>query len=59
MQQLQINLNANGVAAPAQRAAWQCSEIVTFCLQSAAASDLSRQPEIVTNAMAYKFTGPT
>jgi hypothetical protein len=58
MQHLQINLNANGVAAPAQRAAWQCSEIVTFCLQSAAASDLSKQPEIVTNAMAYKFTGP-
>jgi hypothetical protein len=58
MQQLQINLNGNGVAAPAQRAAWQCSEIVTFCLQSAAASDLSKQPEIVTNAMAYKFTGP-
>jgi hypothetical protein len=58
MQQLQINLNASGVAAPAQRAAWQCSEIVTFCLQSAAAGDLSKQPEIVTNAMAYKFTGP-
>jgi hypothetical protein len=58
MQQLRINLNANGVAAPAQRAAWQCSEIVTFCLRSAAASDLSKQPEIVTNAMAYKFTGP-
>lgn len=58
MQQLQINLNANGVAAPAQRAAWQCSEIVTFCLQSAAASDLSKQPQIVTNAMAYRFVGP-
>jgi len=58
MQRLEINLNANGVAAPAQRAAWQCSEIVTFCLQSAAASDLSKQPEIVTNVMAYKFTGP-
>lgn len=58
MHQLQIDLNANGVAAPAQRAAWQCSEIVTFCLQSAAASDLSKQPEIVTKAMAYKFTGP-
>ncbi|MET4201307.1 hypothetical protein [Bradyrhizobium sp. LA6.12] len=58
MQQLQLNLNANGVAAPAQRAAWQCSEIVTFCLQSAAVSDLSKEPEIVTNAMKYRFTGP-
>ncbi|WP_050387560.1 hypothetical protein [Bradyrhizobium pachyrhizi] len=58
MQQLQISLNANGVAAPAQRAAWQCCEIVTFCLQSAVGSDLSKQPEIVTNALAYRFTGP-
>jgi hypothetical protein len=58
MQRLQITLNASGVAAAAQRAAWQCCEIVTFCLQSAAASDLSKQPEIVTNALAYKFTGP-
>jgi hypothetical protein len=58
MQQLHINLDANGVAAPAQRAAWQCSEIVAFCLQTAAATDLSKQPEIVTNTMAYRFTGP-
>ena len=58
MQQLEIKLDANGVAAPAQRAAWQCSEIVTFCLQSAAAADLSKQPEIVTNATAYRFASP-
>jgi predicted flap endonuclease-1-like 5' DNA nuclease len=29
MQQLEIKLEPNGVATPAQRAAWQCSEIVT------------------------------
>lgn len=35
MHQLQVRLDANGVAAPAQRAAWQCSEIVTFFLAAA------------------------
>jgi hypothetical protein len=35
MLQLENKLEPNGVAAPAQRAAWQCSEIVAFCLVKA------------------------
>lgn len=58
MHRLELKLDANGVVAPAQRAAWQCSEIITFSLQSAAAADLSKQPEIVSNTMRYSFTGP-
>src|SRR5882757_7573401 len=56
--QLQIKLDANGVAAPAQQAAWQCSEIVAFFLHAAGSADLSKQPETAANAMTYKFTGP-
>jgi hypothetical protein len=48
--QLQIRLAANGVAAPAQQAAWQCSEIVAFFLHAAGSADLSKQPETAPNA---------
>jgi hypothetical protein len=58
MHQLRITLNASGVAAPAQIAARQCSEIVAFCLQSAANADLSHQPKIVSDTMGYTFPGP-
>src|ERR1700676_5559468 len=43
--QLQIRLDANGVAAPAQQAAWQCSEIAAFFLHAAGSAGLSKQPE--------------
>jgi hypothetical protein len=56
--QLQIRLDANGVAAPAQQAAWQCSEIVAFFLHAVGSADLCKQPETASNAMTYKFTGP-
>lgn len=55
---LEIRLDANGVAAPAQRAAWQCNEIVAFCLQAARESDFAGQPKIETEGMAYHLTGP-
>ena len=55
---LQIRLDANGVAAPAQRAAWQCSEIVAFFLHAAGSADLTKQPETASNTMTYKFSGP-
>jgi hypothetical protein len=55
---LQIRLDANGVAAPAQQVAWQCSEIVAFFLHAAGSADLSKQPETAADTMTYKFTGP-
>ena len=58
MQQIQVRLDANGVAAPAQRAACQCSEIIGFFLHSVSSADLSKQPEIAASDIAYKFTSP-
>jgi len=58
MPKLEIRLDANGVAAPAQRAAWQCNEIVAFCLQAARESDFAGQPKIAKEGMAYHLTGP-
>jgi hypothetical protein len=57
-QQIQIRLDGNGVSAPAQQAAWQCSEIVAFFLHAASSADLSKQPETASNTMTYKFSGP-
>ncbi|WP_164607987.1 hypothetical protein [Rhodopseudomonas sp. BR0M22] len=57
-QKLEIRLNANGVAAPAQRAAWQCNEIVAFCLEAIKESDLTERPQITSPSMAYRFDGP-
>ncbi|MBR1130769.1 hypothetical protein [Bradyrhizobium iriomotense] len=56
--QLNIRLDANGVAAPAQRAAWQCSELITFFLNVAASADLSKQPEPPAAGINYKFSSP-
>ena len=49
--QLQIRLDANGVAAPAQQAAWQCSEIAAFFLHAAGSADLSKQPETASGGV--------
>lgn len=57
--QVTMRFNANAVAAPAQRAARQADEIVTFSLNSIEAADLTQKPTSrVVNFFHAKFSGP-
>lgn len=53
---LHIELNPNGVAAPAQRAVIIASQVVGICLRGLANEDLS-PPEMRGGFMGYKFDG--
>lgn len=55
-QTLHIELNPNGVAAPAQRAVAVASQVVGICLRGLANDDLS-PPEMRGEFMGYKFDG--
>jgi hypothetical protein len=55
---IQINLDANAVAAPAHAAASTCREIVDFCFGAMAKADLSKRPMGVENFFRFDAKGP-
>jgi hypothetical protein len=57
MRQLHVNLDPNGVAVPAQRAALIASDVVAACLSAVAEGELSK-PEIPSRCISYRFNGP-
>jgi hypothetical protein len=51
---VQLNLDANAVAAPAHTAAWTCREIVDFYFDAMAKADLSKKPPGLENVF-FRF----
>jgi hypothetical protein len=57
MRRLHVNLDPNGVAVPAQRAALIASDVVAACLSTIAEGELSK-PEIPGQFISYRINGP-
>jgi hypothetical protein len=57
MHQLTINLDPNGVAAPARRVAVTAAHVVAACLDALGDDGLG-ESELQGHTMGYRFTGP-